>query len=251
MVRTEKKQVNIEKFRRGKMTNTIKQATTKQATKQITKDKTKLGKLRQWVITAKTPQHFSVPVQQRLVQNLAAQGDFLSAIALLTQLIYQEPENPIHYNNRGLLYFRNGNHAQAIQDYNHALELNPHLDSAYNNRANYHAVRREYWQAIADYETTLELNPLNSRAWINLGITYRDLGVYGLAKENFDTALLFRQLEGKIYAERGRTHHLDGDWNLAIADYQKALTYLSLENLDRPRRQVEQWIQQLLAPQTA
>jgi len=208
------------------------------------------------VVSSKTPQDDAGRSQQNLgqqnlVRKLSQEGDWAGAIDLLTNLIHQEPQNAIHYNNRGLLHFRSGNQSQALKDYNYALELAPHLDSAYNNRANYYATRQDYVQAIADYETTLELNPLNSRAWINLGITYRDMGMYHLARENFDIALLFHRLEGNIYAERGRTHHLEGDWNWAIADYQKALTYLSIEGLDQARRQVERWMQQLLTPQSA
>ncbi len=215
--------------------------------KQLNKQTRRQGK---GVTNSKASQYYPVQVQQSLVQKFAQAGEWTEAIALLTQLIQQEPQNAVHYNNRGLLYFRSGNQVKAIRDYNYALEIDSYLDSAYNNRANYHATRREYDQAIADYETTLELNPLNIKAWINLGITYRDMGMYHLARENFDTALLFRQLEGNIYAERGRTHHLEGDWNWAIADYQKALTYLSIEGVDQARRQVEKWMQQLLSPPT-
>lgn len=219
-----------------------------QVNNQSTKSPKPKKRQSKWVISAQVSQHYSIQVQQNLAQKLARQGDWTGAIALLTQLIHLEPQNPIHYNNRGLLHFQNGNHAKALKDYNYALELNPNLDNTYNNRANYYAARQEYWLAIADYEMSIEINPLNTRAWINLGITYRDLGLYQLAQENFDTALLFRQLEGNIYAERGRTHHLEGDWNWAIADYQKALTYLSIEGDHHACCQVKTWMQQLLSP---
>jgi len=59
----------------------------------------------------------------------AQQGDYISAIALLNQLIDRHPHNAINYNNRGLVYFQSQLN-QALADYNTAIQLNPHLASA-------------------------------------------------------------------------------------------------------------------------
>ncbi len=199
--------------------------------------------------------------QKQLEQHLrtsakarAQQGDYSSAIVMLTQLIDCNPTSAADYNNRGLLYFQNGQLEKAIADYNTALQLNPHLASVYNNRANYYAQLGKLEAAIADYEMALDLNPGNIRAWINQGITFRDLELYEQAVENFDFALRSGQLTGNIYAERGRTYHLWGDWNCAISDYQRALTYLPLPSQPvadpavRLRLQVEIWIKDLVHP---
>jgi tetratricopeptide (TPR) repeat protein len=184
----------------------------------------------------------------------AQQGDYIEAIALLSQLINCRPQNAINYNNRGLVYFQSGQLAAAIADYNTALQLNPHLASAYNNRANYYAACGQLAAAIADYNRALDLNPSYVRARINRGITLRDLGHYDQAIENFDIAGVLGQLKGHIYAERGRTYHLWGDWNCAITDYRRALTHLpqkgaaSSDPASRLRLQVETWLNQLLDP---
>ena len=189
-----------------------------------------------------------------LARAKAQQGDYTSAIALLSQLIDRHPHNAIDYNNRGLVYFQSGQLNQAIADYNRAIQLNPHLASAYNNRANYYAACGLRSAAIADYDRALELNPSYVRAWINLGITLRDLGRYDEAIENFDIAEVLGQLEGHIYAERGRTYHLWGDWNCASADYRRALTQLPQEGASssdpggRLRLKVITWLNQLLSP---
>ncbi|MEB3180525.1 MAG: tetratricopeptide repeat protein [Nostocaceae cyanobacterium] len=183
----------------------------------------------------------------------ARDGDYTEAIALLSQLIYRSPDNAIDYNNRGLMYFENGESDKALSDYNTALQINPNLASAYNNRANYYAASGELAAAIADYDQALDLNPSHVRAWINRGITLRDLQRYEQAIDNFDMALFWGQLEGHIYAERGRTYHLCGDWNCAIADYQRALTELPQQILQladpawRLRLQVETWLFDLLS----
>lgn len=182
----------------------------------------------------------------------AKQGDYTSAIALLTQLIHRHPYSADDYNNRGLIYFQSGERQKAIADYNKALQLNPELDSAYNNRANYYASVGQLAEALTDYEQALDLNPGNIRTWINQGITFRELGVYDLALENLDMALILGGLEEHIYMERGRTYHLRGDWNCAIADYQRALTKLQYSGASgRMRRKIETWMSQLLKPLSA
>lgn len=182
----------------------------------------------------------------------AKQGDYAGAIALFGQLIDRNPTNAVDYNNRGLMYLRNGQRELAIADYNKALELNPELDSAYNNRANYYVSVGQIAEALEDYEQALDLNPANVRTWINQAITFRELGLYDLALENLDMGLILGGLEDHIYAERGRTYHLRGDWNCAISDYQRAFSQLSQTgSAGRLRRQVENWMGQLLNPLSA
>lgn len=188
-----------------------------------------------------------------LVLERAKQGNYPEAIALLDELIAQNPDSAMDCNNRGLMYFQNGQYTEAIADYNRAIELDPRLDSAYNNRANCYAAQGNLAAALTDYELALDFNPGNLRAWINQGVAYRQMGLYDLALENFDLALfLGRRLKGRIYGERGRTYHLRGDWNGAIADYQRAIQHLPKTRSARHyQEQVEDWLSELLKPMTA
>lgn len=185
---------------------------------------------------------------RRSAREKAQQGDYATAVVILTRLIDRHPADAVNYNNRGLIYFQSGQMEKAIADYNTALQLNPHLDSAYNNRANYYASLGQLVEAIADYEQAIDLNFGNIRARINQGITFRQMGLYELAIENFDFALVLgKHLIGHIYAERGRTYHLQGEWNSAIADYRRALKELPSSDLDlRLRSRVETWLNELL-----
>ncbi|MDY6785697.1 MAG: tetratricopeptide repeat protein [Cyanobacteriota bacterium] len=180
-------------------------------------------------------------------------GNYSAAIALLDQLIEDNPDSAIDYNNRGLMYFNSNRYDEAIADYNQAIALSPRLDNAYNNRANCQAARGNLAEAIADYEVALDFNPTNVRAWINQGVTYREIGLYDLALDNFDLALVLgRRLKGRIYAERGRTYHLRGDWNCAIADYRRSLELLGTgRSLRAYQQQVQVWLDELLSPMTA
>lgn len=178
----------------------------------------------------------------------ASQGDYPAAIALLNRTIALCPDSATDYNNRGLMYYRDGKITEALKDLSLALEIEPTLDSAYNNRANCYAAKGDLAQAIADYDTALDLNPANIRAWINQGIAFRELRMYDLALENFDITLIIGDsLQSRIYAERGRTYHLQGDWNCAVADYQTALAML--EQQSKPSKltyKIRTWLSQLL-----
>ena len=148
------------------------------------------------------------------------------------------------------MYFRNNQIIEALCDLSQALKINPYLDSAYNNRANCHAAQGDLAEAIADYDIALDLNPANLRAWINQGITFRELELYDLALENFDIALIIGDaLEARIYSERGRTYHLRGDWNCAVGDYHKAIDILETKpTLASCKRKVLGWLDELLYP---
>lgn len=196
---------------------------------------------------------FSDRLQERefrsLVLEASNSGDYPGAIALLDCLIEDNPDSAIDYNNRGLMYFYNGQHEAAIADFDRAISLNPRLDNAYNNRANCYAAMGDLASAIADYDIALDFNPTNARAWVNQAITYRELGLYDLAIENFDIALVLgRRLQGRIYAERGRAYQLRGDWNCALGDYQRALESRSSH---RYAQRVKVWQEELLAPVSA
>ncbi|SRR5579883_98706 len=213
----------------------------------------------------------NLPEQPAMIRQQAfseiQQGNHEAAIDLLSLLIERNPTSVSDYNNRGLLYFQNGQFTRALADYNKALELNPRLAKVYNNRANCHASMGQLVEALFDYETALDLNPANIRARINQGITFRELEMYEQAIENFDLALQFSHMisgadltestttmRGHIYAHRGRTSHLSGDWNYAIADYHRALTALpstpasSLDASQRLQTQIKTWLNDLLHP---
>ncbi len=193
---------------------------------------------------------------RNLAAQKASQGDRAYAIELLGQLLAHR-ESAIDYNNRGLLYYYDGELDLALADYNRAVALAPALAATYNNRANCYAAKGELVEAIEDYDMAIDLNPFHGRALINQGIAFRHLEMYDLAIQNFDMALGLGQMEGYIYAQRGRTYQEAGDWNCAIADYHRALEVLTQPSrspaklIRRWRFLVETWLDQLMSMTTA
>jgi tetratricopeptide (TPR) repeat protein len=193
------------------------------------------------------------PQQLRQQASLTVQqGDCAGAIALLSSLVSQNLASAIDYNNRGLMYFQNGEYEKAMADYNQAIALDSQLSQAYNNRGNCYAALGLRVEATLDYDMAIDLNPFNVRALLNQGITLREMEIYELAIENFEMALGLGQIEGHIFAERGRTYHVMGEWNAAIADYRRALEFLPESGLASPeasmrlRSLVKSWIHELI-----
>jgi tetratricopeptide (TPR) repeat protein len=172
------------------------------------------------------------------------------AIKLLDQLILRHPDKAIYFNNRGLVKLWMGQPRAALIDCTRAIRLDPDLDEAYNNRGNCYAALGLMAQAVADYELAVDLNPLNVKARINLGGILRDCEEFDEALLCFDEALIFYRLTERIYAERGRTYHLRGDWNCAIADYNRALGLIRDSELtsehQRLATRIQQWLAELL-----
>ncbi|NJM95903.1 MAG: tetratricopeptide repeat protein [Phormidesmis sp. RL_2_1] len=178
----------------------------------------------------------------------AKRKQYTSAIEILTRLMAYEPDNAGHYVNRGLMYYNQRQWAQALSDYDHAIELNPRLGKAYSNRANLYASQRQWLAAMADYDEAIDLNPLNIRARLNQAITLREMGEYEEALVCLDIAMFFKPQSATLYAERGRVYHLQGDWNCAITDYSQALDLAAdtssadREQLNQVNRRVLKWM---------
>ncbi len=182
---------------------------------------------------------------QKLNQAIQ-QRNYPRAMRLLNYCITQDPKNPTHYTNRGLIYYHYRNWSQAMADYNQALQLNPYADRAYARRAKCNAALKLWSEAIADYDVAIDLNPYNINARIAQGVLFRTLKMYEDAIICFGLALFVGKLSADVYAERGRTYHLGGQWNCAIGDYQRALDMLTESPRLTLQTQIQTWISELI-----
>ncbi len=80
-----------------------------------------------------------------------------------------------------------GNHKQAIEDYNKAIETDPKFMPAYHNRGDAYKNLGNYKQAIEDYDKVIELNPKNASAYASRGDAYSKLGNNKLAIKDYKT----------------------------------------------------------------
>ena len=111
----------------------------------------------------------------------------------------------------------------TLDNYTHAIHLNPNNIIAYYNRGNalYHL--RDYQSAIADYTQALKLNPNYSDIYNNRGLTRLQLGDTQGAIEDYTQAITLNPNDAKIYSNRGSARNKLGDFKGALEDYTQAI----------------------------
>ena len=93
------------------------------------------------------------------------------------------------YCNRGVACAGIGRLAEAVQDYDKAIALNPDYALAYYNRGLACAAMGRLAEAIGDYDKAIALNPDYAEAYENRGIAYARAGRADEALRDFDQAL--------------------------------------------------------------
>jgi tetratricopeptide (TPR) repeat protein len=121
--------------------------------------------------TSTTPPDVTQPGKQYFDQALAAfdRGNRGLALALFTQAIAVEPENPNAWYSRGCIADMCELAESARRDYDKAIELAPGFLSAIVNRGANKDAAGEFDAAIADYDRAIELDAKNEAAFLNRG----------------------------------------------------------------------------------
>jgi tetratricopeptide (TPR) repeat protein len=160
-----------------------------------------------------------------LGQIEAAAIDLRQVIAGISQHLRMDREalsDSANFYNRGLAYAQLGEFAQAIEDFNQALRLEPKLAVAYYNRGFVYFGKREYEKAVEDFSESLRLDPKFAAAYNNRGTTYGALGQLERAITDFDRAL---QLDARMpgaYVGRGLAYMGLGNRAAACRDWRQA-----------------------------
>jgi len=119
--------------------------------------------------------------------DLATAEDYSEAIRL-------EPDDAVHWHNRGLVYLTKGEWDQAINDYSEAIRLELVDYFVWHNRGIAYSMNGNYAQAIKDYSEAIKLESDNAESWRYRGEAYKELGDEVKAKADF---LKAEELEAK------------------------------------------------------
>jgi tetratricopeptide (TPR) repeat protein len=126
-------------------------------------------------------------------------------------------------NSRGMALERAENLAEAKEDYEKAIEINPAYANAYNNRGNIKSKQGDYAGAIEDYNRAIGLNGLFVEAHCNRGIAKENLGDFSGALEDFDSTVELNSEYVDAYFRRGRVKEHLGDYTGALSDFDRVL----------------------------
>lgn len=95
----------------------------------------------------------------------------------------------VAYNNRGVAYRRKANYAQAIEDFNETIRLEPSNANAFNNRGVAYRNMGDLDRALADYDHAILIKPDYWAALYNRGLALTDKQEYAKAISDFTTVL--------------------------------------------------------------
>ena len=115
-----------------------------------------------------------------------------------------------------------GLYAEAIKDYNKALELDKGFERVYVQRAYCKVQLKEYESAISDFKLAIELNPNDPITYLNLGQTYYNLGVKDDTTD-FDKAIELDENMFEAHFARGNALLYKEEYGQAIISLTKAI----------------------------
>ena len=150
-------------------------------------------------------------------------GNSAQAITDFDRAIEINPKSARAYHNLGVTYRKLGNYAQAITDFDRAIEINPEYAEAYYSRGVTHGKLGDHRQAISDYDRAIGINPELALAYINRGAAYHELGDQKQAISNYDRAIEINPKYAETYNNRGIAYGELGNRTQAISDYDRAI----------------------------
>jgi Putative Zn-dependent protease, contains TPR repeats len=129
----------------------------------------------------------------------------------------------IAYAQRGFARTLKRSLAEAEQDLDQAIKIDPDCAEAYVDRANFWNVSKKPDLALADAEQAVRLDPALPLAYFVRGSAAMNLGNYDRAIADYTESLRLRPGNVDVYGSRGFAYHRKGDDAHAIADYDEKL----------------------------
>jgi Flp pilus assembly protein TadD len=124
---------------------------------------------------------------------------------------------------RGGELARNGQYAQAEQEYRAALQLDPQSADLYVSLT-YVLIPQQKWDdTVLEGREALRLDPKNEMAHNNLGVALGSKGELDSALSEFRQALVLKPDFAQAHANLGAALGIKGDVDGAIAEYREAL----------------------------
>ena len=126
------------------------------------------------------------------------------------------------YNNRGVAYRLKANYAQAIDDFNEAIRLEPGNANAFNNRGVAYRNMGDLDRAVADYDQAIRIKPDYTAAYYNRGLALTDKNEYARAIADFTAVLRVDPKNPTVLYRLGATLVKNGDVEAGNADEAQA-----------------------------
>ncbi len=121
--------------------------------------------------------------------------------------------------------------AQALEEFETAIELNPDYWKAIHNRGVSRALRGQLDEAVRDFTRAVELKPDYANAWFNRGEILYDQGKFQEAIADYSRSLELNKDDYDTHIRRGHAWFQIGKFQEALDDYDRAVK-IAPDNID-------------------
>jgi tetratricopeptide (TPR) repeat protein len=123
------------------------------------------------------------------------------------------------YTSRGTAYSITGDPDHAIEDFDHAIEIDPNRTLVFSFRGAAYLDKKDYDHAIADYTRSVELDAKHTDAFYGRASAYRGKGDYPNAILDYGRVIALEPDYLEAFAYRGLAYVETKDFDSAIADF--------------------------------
>lgn len=140
---------------------------------------------------------------------------FAASIALLSEVLAQEPRHPLALIARGSAFMQQGNMHNAVADFDHAVQVNPNYARAYHLRGLARFQDGDEQGAMQDFNRAIELDPAYGAAYYSRANLHSKAGRADAAAEDATMAVRL----GSSNLERyGNENNIIRTMHLAVED---------------------------------
>jgi tetratricopeptide (TPR) repeat protein len=182
-------------------------------------------------VEGKEPIELSKDIASDVTSFLEYEKKHLPAKELLSMLM--EAEELLEIQRRqdakshyllGMNYEKQKEHYPAIDEYTHAVDLDPQNIQFYYMRASLYFLLENYPAAVVDYSQIIEIDPTAKVAYIRRGLTYDKMENYIDALADYSHAIEMDPESAQLYIYRGSLFHRLHDYTAALDDYNMAIS---------------------------
>lgn len=134
-----------------------------------------------------------------------------------------EPAEAKQYREDGEAFYKARQYDEAIEAFNHSLQLNPAQPVVHFNLGVVYGDLQRYKEAIKAYREAVGLKPDYPLAYFNLGNAYSDTGEYGKAIEAFREASQLDSIAPAAHYNSGVAYVESGQQDEAIKSFKEAV----------------------------
>jgi tetratricopeptide (TPR) repeat protein len=126
------------------------------------------------------------------------------------------------YYNLGIAYWTTGQREKSIENYSHAIKVDPKYADAYYGRGVCYYYLNEQDKALDDYSKAIAILP-RPELFYNRGMIYANKKMWNEAISDYSKAITIIPNNPNLYYSRGLVYGNNNQWELAADDFTKTL----------------------------